>query len=102
MAEHAPWYVYVLLLSDGHHYVGMTRRLDERLREHQAGQGPVAVRTRLPAALVWYEQVPDATAARRVERWLKRRSIDEKRVYMGSRGVYSEGQDAAAALLLPG
>ena len=86
----AAWYVYVLRLADGHYYVGMTQRLLERVREHQAGRGPVTVRMRLPARLIWYESLPDAATARRVERWLKRRSLDEKHEYLAAHGSWCD------------
>jgi putative endonuclease len=80
------WCVYLLRLGDGSHYVGMTQRLEERVREHQAGRGPTAVRMRLPVTLTWYEAVPDAATARRLERWLKRRSQAEKLDYLAAHG----------------
>ena len=81
------WCVYILRLCDGRLYVGMTTRLQSRVAEHQAGRGPTATRTRLPVELVWYEGCPDSATARRLERWLKRRSAAEKRVYMTSNGT---------------
>ena len=87
----AAWYVYVLRLADGHHYVGMTGRLLERVREHHAGRGPTAVRMRLPATLIWYEAVPDCATARRLERWLKRRSAAEKQEYLATHGSRCDG-----------
>jgi putative endonuclease len=81
------WCVYVLHLSDGQLYVGMTCRLAARVAEHQAGLGPTTTRMRLPATLLWYEECSDAGTARRLERWLKRRSTAEKQTYMERNGV---------------
>ncbi len=81
------WYVYVLLLADGRYYTGITQRLEERVREHQAGRGPTITRMHLPVTLLWYEVQPDAPAARRLESWFKHHTRAEKEAYMREHGT---------------
>lgn len=48
-------YMYILRCSDGSYYVGSTKNLEKRLAQHQAGEGAVYTRRRLPVELVYYE-----------------------------------------------
>ncbi len=81
------WCVYVLRLCDGHFYTGMTEPFPERLVSQASGRGPTTVRMRLPFELVWYEPFANAATTRRVEKWLKRRSVAEKKAYMAAHGI---------------
>ena len=63
-------WVYVLLGSDGKRYVGVTKRLQRRIREHNAGRTP-ADRNRGPFTLLYREKHPDYSAARLREKYLK-------------------------------
>jgi predicted GIY-YIG superfamily endonuclease len=64
-------YVYVLRSRlDSHHYVGLTRDLRERLREHRDGR-VLSTRDRRPLELVYYEHAATFAmqpAARRTSR----------------------------------
>jgi len=82
------WTVYLLELSDGRFYVGLTSRLSDRVAEHASGRGPTATRTHLPVRLLWKQELPDLETARRVERWLKRRSREEKQKYCSENGEW--------------
>jgi putative endonuclease len=83
------WCVYLLELGDGHYYVGITSRLQERVIEHKSGRGPNATRLRLPVRLRWWQEVSDVDTARRLERWLKRRSRAEKLDYCAANGTWA-------------
>ncbi|MES2648292.1 MAG: GIY-YIG nuclease family protein [Bacteroidota bacterium] len=51
------YYMYILECSDGSYYTGMTRVLDMRLLQHDAGYFPTCYTfTRLPVVLKYFEQ----------------------------------------------
>jgi putative endonuclease len=65
------WFAYALRsLSDGWFYIGMTSRLDERVKEHNAGYNR-STRTRVPFDLVYAERFDSRLAARAREKYLK-------------------------------
>ncbi len=64
-------YVYVLQsLKDHHLYVGLTRDLRNRFKEHQDGRVP-ATTNRRPFVLVYYEAGRDIHKAAQREKYLK-------------------------------
>ena len=71
-------YTYILRCGDGSLYTGWTNDLEKRLRTHAAGKGGKYTRSRLPVALVWAEEQPDAHAARRREWQIKQMTRAEK------------------------
>jgi predicted GIY-YIG superfamily endonuclease len=53
-----PYAIYILKCSDGSYYTGLTKELDARVHEHQAGAHPESYTfSRRPVELVWYEIV---------------------------------------------
>ena len=66
-------YMYILECSDRSTYVGSTRDIEIRLAQHQAGEGSIYTRTRLPVRLLfteYYERVEDAFfREKQVQRW---------------------------------
>ncbi|KXA88979.1 hypothetical protein AKJ57_06025 [candidate division MSBL1 archaeon SCGC-AAA259A05] len=48
--------VYILRLSDGSLYCGVTKDLNRRLKEHRQGRGSKYVKGRLPLELVYLEK----------------------------------------------
>ncbi len=46
-------HVYMLRCADGTYYVGSTRNLDHRMRQHGSGRGAKYTSTRMPVELVW-------------------------------------------------
>ncbi len=46
-------FMYILLCADGSYYVGSTRNIDARLRQHQDGEGSAYTSRRLPVKLVY-------------------------------------------------
>ena len=66
-------FVYILECSDGSYYVGSTRTLDERIRQHQSGEGAAYTRRRRPVRLVYvqeFQRIDEAFAMeKRVQGW---------------------------------
>ena len=58
-----PWFLYVVECRDGSLYTGVTKDLERRLAEHNAGSASRYTRTRLPVALRYHERCADRTAA---------------------------------------
>jgi len=63
-------WVYVLVGSDGKRYVGITKHVQRRIREHNAGRTP-ADAGKEPFTLLHKEKHPDYGAARLREKYLK-------------------------------
>jgi putative endonuclease len=72
-------YVYMLRCSDGSFYVGSTRHLMERVRQHELGIGAAYTRTRRPVELVWHEEHEHIGAAfsreKQVQNWGRAKRI---------------------------
>ncbi len=63
-------WVYVLCGADGRRYTGITKRLQRRIREHNAGRTG-ADAGRGPFTLLYKEKHPDYETARLREKFLK-------------------------------
>lgn len=64
--------MYLLECRDGTLYCGWTNDLSARLAEHQAGQGARYTRARRPVQLVYSEELPSASDARKREAAIKK------------------------------
>ncbi len=65
------WKVYVLeSLTSGKHYVGMSRDVTRRLKEHNAGKGKFTSGHR-PWKLIYCEEAGEIESARNREKYLK-------------------------------
>ena len=56
-------YTYILQCADGSYYTGSTKDLEQRLAQHQSGEGANHTRKHLPVKLVYfeeYERIDDA------------------------------------------
>ena len=71
-------YVYVLRCGDGSLYTGWTNDLEQRLAAHQSGKGAKYTRGRLPIEMVYFEEMPDKSAALKRENELKKLKKAEK------------------------
>ncbi len=49
-------FMYILLCSNGHYYVGSTDNLEQRLSQHMNGNGANYTRKHLPVRLVYFEE----------------------------------------------
>ena len=66
------YYVYVLQsLKDNGYYIGVTKNLDRRIKEHNSGKTK-SLKARRPLKLVYYEKYDTLREARRREALLKR------------------------------
>ena len=65
--------MYILECSDGSYYVGSTKNLDQRIMQHQSGEGSRYTSGRLPVKLVYgeeYDRVADAYyREKQVQNW---------------------------------
>jgi putative endonuclease len=64
-------FIYILRCGDGSLYTGITKDLDRRLAQHQAGRASRYTRSRLPVALAWSREVGSWSDALREERRIK-------------------------------
>src|SRR4051794_26877803 len=69
-----PAYVYLVRCADGSYYTGWTTDVARRVATHNRGTGARYTRSRRPVTLAYYEELPDATAARQREPRLRRLS----------------------------
>ncbi|MFP4005117.1 MAG: GIY-YIG nuclease family protein [Candidatus Hadarchaeia archaeon] len=73
-----PFYLYLLRLSDGSLYCGITNDVERRLKEHKNGYGSKYVKGRLPLDLVYLEEHDTRREAMRREEEVKSFSKDRK------------------------
>ena len=66
-------YVYIVRCADGTLYTGWTVDLQRRVREHNAGRGARYTRQHGPVDLVYWEVLPNRSAALKREVEIKRR-----------------------------
>ena len=66
------WYVYILRCADQTLYTGITNRLQQRLRAHNAGKGAKYTKGRRPVHLLYWETCTDKSAALKREAAIKK------------------------------
>ena len=66
-----PWFVYLLQCKDNSYYVGVTTNVEDRIREHNFGQGSAFTKKHRPVKLVYPEQHESYASARKREAQLK-------------------------------
>ena len=71
-------FVYILRCGDGSLYTGYTTDLDARLKKHNDGKGAKYTRSRLPVALVYFEEYATQSEARSREGKIKQLTRAEK------------------------
>ena len=76
--------VSMLQCGDGSLYTGSTTDLNRRLAAHSSGRGAKYTRSRLPVELVYWEEVPDWSAALRREAAIKHLTRSEKLALIAS------------------
>lgn len=82
MADTRPtgYSAYLLRCRDGSLYCGIARSVPRRLAEHNAGRGArYIVPSRRPATCVWTRGGLAVGDALRLERWIKRLPVGDKR-----------------------
>ena len=65
------WFVYLLRCADGSLYTGITKDVDRRCRQHNAGTASRYTRSRRPTKLVWQEGHQSSSAALKREAAIK-------------------------------
>ena len=74
-----PWFVYIILASDGQLYTGITTDMARRWREHSSGKtGAKYFRGRQPQCLCLLETAPDRSSASQREAALKKFKRSDK------------------------
>ncbi|RMG31051.1 MAG: GIY-YIG nuclease family protein [Methanobacteriota archaeon] len=66
-----PVFVYLLECSDGTIYTGITKNLQQRMKQHASGRGSKYVKGRRPFRLVYYETHANRSMAMKREREIK-------------------------------
>lgn len=66
------WQVYILECKDGSFYTGVTNNLRNRLACHNEGNGAKYTRSRRPCTLIYFEEFPTESKARKREYAIKK------------------------------
>ncbi|PVZ83064.1 hypothetical protein C9426_27865 [Serratia sp. S1B] len=72
------WSLYMLRMSGGMLYTGITTDVTRRLTQHQTGKGAKALRGKGPLTLVFHCQVGDHSHALKLEYRVKQLSKQQK------------------------
>ena len=72
------WFVYILRCADGSLYTGITKDVDRRLEQHNAGTASRYTRSRLPVILEYQEEQPNQSMALKREVAIKAMSRQKK------------------------
>ena len=73
-----PWFVYLLRCADGTLYSGITRDVNRRCQQHNAGIASQYTRSRLPVVVVYRENHASRSLALRREAAIKALSRRQK------------------------
>lgn len=77
-----PWFVYVLRCRDGSLYTGITKDVERRLAEHNAGTGAKYTRSHGPVQLAWSKRMRNESTARKREAAIKRLTKQQKETFI--------------------
>ena len=72
------WFVYILRCADGSLYTGITKDVNRRCEQHNAGTASRYTRGRLPASVVYQEPQATQSLALKREAAIKAMSRQEK------------------------
>jgi predicted GIY-YIG superfamily endonuclease len=72
------WYIYILECRDGSYYTGVAKDVRARLDKHNSGKGAKYTRMKRPCTIVYVEEHPDESSARRRELEIKSWRRDKK------------------------
>lgn len=73
-----PWFVYLMLCGDGSLYTGITKDVNRRLKQHNAGTASKYTRCRRPVILVYQEHHADQSSALKREVAIKAMTRQDK------------------------
>ncbi|MCP4569943.1 MAG: GIY-YIG nuclease family protein [FCB group bacterium] len=74
------WLVYILECSDGTFYTGVTNNIHHRLACHNEGNGAKYTRSRRPCTLIYFEEYPTESKARKREYAIKKLKRFQKEI----------------------
>jgi predicted GIY-YIG superfamily endonuclease len=77
------WFVYLLRCADGSLYAGISKDVNRRCRQHNAGTASRYTRSRLPVVLVYYETRRSRSAALKREAAIKALPKQAKEAMIG-------------------
>lgn len=77
------WFVYILRCADGSLYTGVSKDIDKRLEQHNAGKGAKYTRSRVPVTLFYQESCEDRSGALRREAGIRRLTRRQKLALRG-------------------
>ncbi len=72
------WFVYIMRCADNSLYTGITKDVDRRLKQHNAGTASRYTRGRLPVSLEYQEAQPSQSMALKRELAIKALPRHEK------------------------
>ena len=78
------WFVYILRCADGSLYTGITKDVNRRCKQHNAGTASRYTRGRLPVSVVYQESQATQSLALKREAAIKAMSRQEKESLMRS------------------
>jgi putative endonuclease len=73
-----PYFVYILLCSDGSFYTGYTRDVEERARQHANGKGAKYTMSHPPKEVTYTEEFATRSEAMKREKAIKKLSHAQK------------------------
>ncbi len=78
------WYIYIVRCADDSLYTGITKNVDRRIQEHNAGDKSAAkyTRARLPVVLVYQETCESRSTATKREIEIKLLSRKDKKLLL--------------------
>ena len=82
LVQTKPWWVYVLRCRDNSFYCGITKDMERRLGQHNAGKGARYTRGRGPVEVLYSWTVPAREVALRQERAFKALSRAKKILFL--------------------
>ena len=82
-----PFYVYILLCSDGSFYTGYTKDIEARTRLHANGKGARYTRMHKPERVAYFEFFGSRAKAMKREREIKKMSHQQKLNLINSRNA---------------
>ena len=78
------WQVYMVRCADGSLYTGITKDVERRVAQHNAGQGARYTRGRGPVTVVYQETATDRAAALQREHAIKKLRSKAKKALIAS------------------
>ena len=85
-----PFYVYILLCTDGSFYTGYTKNIDVRTRLHANGKGARYTKMHKPKKIAYVELFDSRVKAMKREREIKKMTHQQKLNLINSRNAHND------------